>query len=49
MDRYDSPLRFPIVVPITHSPIPPTKNQRAEAFVFFFWGGGVQGWRAFGV
>ena len=30
MDPYDSPLRPLIVVPITHSPPFPTKNQREE-------------------
>ena len=30
MDPYDSPLSSPIVVPITHSPLP-TKNQKDKA------------------
>ena len=31
MDPYDSPLRSPIVVPITHSPIP-YKNQSVDRY-----------------
>ena len=30
MDPYDSPLRSPIVVPITHSPIPPLRTPKVK-------------------